>query len=221
MAELVKIPFASSEYRARFEHPYIPFIGLDRPRAFEAVFTALLPFNLRLENTEFISTGTPADHKTIFKLPDRGIRFEFGAEDYKFTKEQPNWSEAEADGQILLTAERALMEGSDANIASCTVILAMHLQPLAKSREEILAPFLPDPLKIFLTQRQAQSYGTHLKFADGDGLIDFSLALANGIFFRFSSEFTGHPPLAEVLAKVRNDQDVWFEVLGVEHATNA
>jgi hypothetical protein len=221
MAEVVKIPFATSEYQARFERPYIAFIGRDMPRAFDAVLTALLPFNIRLENTEVLTTGTPADHKVIFKIPERGIRFEFGAEEYKFTKEQANWSTVEADGQILLAAERALMEGSNANITSCIVTVAMHLQLLAKPREEILAPFLPDPFKTFLTQRQVQTYGHHLKFADGDVLLDFSVAFANGIFLRFSSHFPGHPPLAEVLAKVRSDQDTWFGILGVEEATNA
>jgi hypothetical protein len=223
MAELVKIPFATSEYQARFERPYIAFIGHDLQRAFEAVFTALLPFDLRLENTEILATGTFAEHKTIFKIPERGIRFEFGAHEYKFTKELANWSTVEADGQILLAAEGALMERSDAKIASCIATVTMHLQPLAKPREEILAPFLPDPFKIFLTQRQAQAqtYGNHLGFADGEVLIDFSVALANGIFLRFSSHFTGHPPLAEVLAKVRSDQVAWFGILGVEEATNA
>jgi hypothetical protein len=221
MAELVKIPFATSEYHARFERPYIAFIGLDRPRAFEAVFTALLPFNIHLENTEVLVTGTPADHRTIFRIPERGIRFEFGAEEYKFTKEQANWSTVEADGQILLAAERALMEGNDVNIASCIVTVAMHLQLLAKSREELLAPFFPDPFKIFLTQRQTQTHGSHLRFADGDVLLDFSVAFANGIFLRFSSQFTGHPPLAEVQTKVRSDQDMLFGILGVEEATNA
>ena len=59
MAELVKIPFASSEYQARFERPYIGFIGHDRARAFEAVLTALLPFNIRLENTEVAHDWNP------------------------------------------------------------------------------------------------------------------------------------------------------------------
>jgi hypothetical protein len=74
MPELIKIPLASAEYQARFERPYIGFIGHDRPRAFEAVLTALLPFTLRLANTEIVTTGTPADHKTIFRIPERGIK---------------------------------------------------------------------------------------------------------------------------------------------------
>ena len=87
MAELVKIPLANAEYQARFERPILVSLALTGQRAFEAVLTALLPFNLRLENTEIVTTGTPADHKTIFRIPERGIRFEFGAEEYRFSKE--------------------------------------------------------------------------------------------------------------------------------------
>ena len=221
MAELVQIPFASAEYLAHFERPYIGFIGLDRQRAFEAVFTALLPFNIHLADTEVVTTGTPADHKIIFKLPERRIRFEFGAEEYRFNKDGLSWTMAEDDGQILLAAERALIEGTDAKIAWCIVRVAMHLQLLTKPREEILAPFIPEPFKIFMTQRQTQSYGNHLLYADGDVLLDFSVGFSNAIFLRFSSTFNGQPPLSEVLEKVRNDQTALFGILGIEEATNA
>jgi hypothetical protein len=221
MPELVIIPSSSAEYEARFERPYIGFISYDRARAYEAVLTALLSFNLRLENTEIVTTGTPANHKTIFRIPERGISFQFGAETYKFNKDFSFWAAANEDGQILLAAERALMEGSGAKVASCRVVVAMHLQPLSKPREEILAPFIPEPFKIFMTQRQTQSYGNHFLFADGDVLLDFSVGFANGIFLRFSSRFMGHPPLSEILAKVRSDQAALFGLLGVEEAVNA
>src|SRR5262249_5833712 len=107
MAELVKIPVASVEYRARFERPYVGFINYDGLRAFEAVLTALLPFNLRLENTEIVTTGTPANRKAIFRIPERGISFQFGAEEYRFSKEPAFWAAAEDDGQILLAAQQA------------------------------------------------------------------------------------------------------------------
>ena len=221
MGELVQIRFASAEYQARFERPYIGFISLERLRAFEAVFSALLPFNLRLENTEVVSTGTPADHKTIFTIPERGIRFEFGAEEYRFNKDALSWTTAENDGQILLAAEHALMDGSSAKVAWCMVRVAMHLQLLTKPREEILSHFIPEPFKTFMTQRPAISYGNHLILADGDVLLDFSAVIANGIFLRYSSNFNGHPPLSEVLAKVRSDQAALFGVLNIEEATNA
>ena len=81
---------SSSEYQACFTRPSIGFIGLERPRAFEAVLTALLPFNLRLENTEILTTGTLAEYKTIFRYQNGAFAFEFGAEDYNFTKELAN-----------------------------------------------------------------------------------------------------------------------------------
>ena len=162
MAELVKIWLASAEYQARFERPYVGFIGVERLRAFEAVLTALLPFDLRLENTEFATTGTPAEYRTIFRIPERGISFQFGAEEYRFSKEFSSWATAEKDSEIFEAAERALLEGSSARVASCRVIVAMHLQPLTMPREVILAPFIPEPFKTLMTQRQTQSYAvTH------------------------------------------------------------
>ena len=221
MSELVKIPLANAEYQACFERPHIDFIGLNRQRAFEAVLTALLPFNLRLENTEIVTMGTPAEHKSIFRIPERGILFEFGAEQYRFGKELSSWEAADEVRQILHAAESALMGGSGVKVASCRVIVAMHLQPLTKPREAILAPFVPEPFKIFMTQRQTQSHAHHFTFSDGDVLLDFSAVFANGIFLRFSSHFNEHPPLSEVLDKVRSDQDALFGMLGVEEATNA
>src|SRR5207248_3062756 len=157
-------------------------ISYNRLQAFEAVLTALLPFHVRLEHTEIVTTGTLANQKVIFRIPDRGLSFQFGAEEYRFSKELASWATTEDDGQILLAAERALLEGSGAKVASCRVIVEMHLQLLTKRREEILAPFVPEPFKALMTQRQTQSYGNHLRFADGDVLLDFSLAYENGIF---------------------------------------
>jgi len=174
-----------------------------------------------LEDTEFITTGTPAAHKTIFKIPERGVRFEFGAEEYRFSKERASWATTEDDGQILLAAEHALMEGRDVRVVSCGVVVAMHLELLNKRREEVLAPFIPEPFKVFMRERQVRTYGNHLRFADGDVLLDFSAVFPNGIFLRFSSHFNGKPSQPEILAKVRDDQAALFGILGIEEATSA
>jgi hypothetical protein len=220
MADPVKIPLASAEYQVRFERPHVGFIGHDRVRAFEAVFTALLPFNLRLENTEVVTTGTPADHKAVFRIPERRISFQYGAEDYRLNKEAAFWAEAEKDGEILIAAEQALMEGSTAQVGLCIVTVAMHLQPVTKTREEILAPFFPQPYKVLEAQRPIQAYAYHIRWADGDVLMDYSVGFANGIFLRFITHFKGKPPLSEVLKKVRSEQDTIFGILGVEEATD-
>jgi hypothetical protein len=221
MPELVKIPMASAEYLARFDRPYVGLIAGDRPRAFEAVVAALLPFDFRLANSELVTTGTLADHKVICRIPERGISFQFGAEDYRFGKDGSSWSTAEEDARVLLAAEHALLEASGAKVDSRLVTIAMHMQPLTKTRDEILAPFVPEPFKRLVINRPPQSFGTHVKWKDGDVLLDFSVALANGVFLRLSSQFTGQPPLSDILTKMRSDEEMLFGILGIEEAANA
>ena len=221
MPEAVKIPAASAEYQARLVRPYIGLIAEDRPRVFESVATALLPFGFRLANAEIVTIGTPAEHKVVFRIPERGISFQFGAEEYRFGKDGASWNTADEDAQVLVAAERALTERSGVQVETCVFTLAMHLQPVSKTREEVLAPFLPAPFKTLLGQRQAQTFANHVKWADGDLLIDFSVGYANGIFLRLTSCFKGLPPLADILAKSRSDEDAVFGVLGVEEQTNA
>jgi len=231
MAELVKIPLASAEYVARFVRPWVGFIGIDRPRAFDAIVTALLPFQLRISNAQISDTGTLAEWKTIFKLPERGITFQFGAEEIRFSKEGSSWSTAPEDIRVLQAAENALMEigrnpafstgdARAAVIESCTVSLNMHLQLLHKSRDEVLSPFLPEAVREFAKKRGAQRFGGHLFFVDGDIFIDSSLAYANGIFLRVSTQFKGRPAIEEMLAKVRADEDEIFRILDIEEEVN-
>ncbi len=222
MPELVKIPLASAEYAARFDRPYIGLLASDRTKVFESIVTALLPFKFRLANTEFVTTGTPADNRVIFRIPERGISFQFGAEEYKFVKDGSSWSTEAADVEVWRAAETALLTESGAKVESCSVNLAMHLQLLSKTRDQVLAPFIPGPFKELLIERQVQTFGCHLRFADGgDVLLDYSLAYANGIFLRLLSQFKGQPPQPDILAKVRSDQVQVFRVLDVKEATEA
>jgi hypothetical protein len=216
MPHLFKIPAASVEYQARFERPCIGFIGTDRPRAAEAIVDALLPFNFQLANSESVSAGNLAAHKVTFKLPERGISLYFSAEEYRFTKDGANWETAEQDGQVLVAAERALLNDSSAKVARCTVNLAMHLQLLTTPRDEVLAPFVPEPFRRLFMERQIMSYGNHLKWSTGDLLLDFSLLFANGIFIRFSVQFDGHPPLPEIMTAVRREQEGICQILDVQ-----
>jgi len=221
MPEQVKIPMANAEYLARFDRPYVGLIAWDMARILEAIVLALLPFKFRLANTEVVTAGTPADHKVIFKIPERGISFQFGAEEYRFAKEGSSWTTMDEDSQVLMAAEQALLGNSGAKIQSCTIAIAMHLQPLAKTREELLAPFAPEPFRTLMAKRHVETFGNHLKWADGDVLLDFSIPFANGIFLRLSSQFSGLPPLPDILAKVRSDEAAVFEALGIEEARNA
>lgn len=213
MPDLVKVPLSSTEYQARFQRPFIGFIGADRSRAVEALVDALLPFGFRLENSDVVAVGSLAEHKVSFRFPDKGISLLFGAEYFQFTKEGSNWATAADDLKILVAAEQALLHESSAKVGNCLVTVAMHAQLLTRPREEVLFPFIPGPLREW---RKAVSYGNHLKWADGDLLIDFSAVIANGIFLKFSSRFEGHPPAQEILERVLADETAIYQLLGID-----
>jgi hypothetical protein len=84
-----------------------------------------------------------------------------------------------------------------------------------KQREEVLAPFIPVPFHVW-TERNALSYGNHLRWANGDLLLDFSAVYANGIFLKFSCRFDGHPPTQEMLEKVQSEENAIFQLLGIQ-----
>ncbi len=218
MPELVRIPAATAEVVARFDRPYIGLLVADRGKVFEAIMTALLPFNFRLANTEVVSTGKPAEEKLIFRIPERGITFQYGAEEYRFTKDGSSWSTAAEDVAVWSAAENALLTEGAAKVASCTAMLAMHIVPLSKTRDEVIAPFISAPLKQF-SGRQTKAFGCHIRFADGgEVLLDYSLGHANGVFLRVSSQMEGKPPIVDILARVRSDEEQMFKMLDVQEA---
>ena len=220
MSDLVKIPSASAEYLGRFDRPYLRLLTDDRRRVIESIVTALLPFNFRLANTELVTTGTLADNRVIFRIPERGISFQFGAEEYRFGKDGSSWSTAGKDAEVWHAAESALLTESGANVESCEITLMMHLQLLSRTRDQVLEPFIPEPFKQLLIEREAQAFGCHLRFADGgDVLLDHSLAYANGIFLRLTSHFKGQPTRNDILAKVRSDQEKVFGMLDIQEAS--
>ena len=97
----------------------------------------------------------------------------------------------------------------------------MHLQPLAKTRDQLLAGFIPPPFLSLATEKGVQSVASHIKFGGGEILLDYSLAYANGVFLRLSSIFQGHPTQAEMLARMTADQERVFKILDIQEAGTA
>jgi hypothetical protein len=222
MAERVKIPAASAEVIARFDRPYIGLLTSDKAKVLEGLLVGLLPFKARLANTEIIDSAKPSEDKVILRLPEHGLTFQFGAEEYRFSKDGASWATAEQDGKIWQVAESAVLESSGAKIVSFTITLAMHLQVLSMPREIVLAPFLAPPFQQLLVEREAQTHGCHVRFVDGgDVLIDYSLAYANGIFVRLSAQFEGKAPIADMFARLRADEERILEILDIEQEAEA
>ncbi len=213
MPSLIKIPYSTVEFQARFARPVIKLIA-GNAEVVQCAIDALLPFGFQFANME--TQGTPTTHKTILRLPERNIVFQFGADGCTFTKDTANWQTAEEDLKVLMAAESSML-AQGAEVVARTVTVAMHLQLLETPREEILARFTPPPFLGNLPPeyRPIQFAGV-VKFPSGSILFDNSATVANGIFVRFSSDFDGAGSLQGVMARVRRDEEFVFSMLDVQ-----
>jgi hypothetical protein len=217
MPSLIKILYSTAEYQARFARPAIQLIA-EKAGPVQAVVDALLPFGFQFANTE--TGGVLAAHRTTFRIPERSIVFQFGAEECRFTKDASNWATAEEDIKVLAAAESAVL-AQGAEVTARSVTVAMHLQLLETPRAEILSRFSPEPLyKNVPEGYQPTQFAVAVKLVHGSILVDHSATVANGIFVRVTSEFDATPSLLEIMAKVRLDEQFLFGVLDVEEVNH-
>jgi hypothetical protein len=215
MPEPVRIPVAAAELTARFASPCLPILAGRRPEVFETLVKALQPFGFQLANAEIIASPKPSEDRLIFRLPERGISIQVGAEECKLTKEAASWLSAEDDVKIWCAVESSLSSAVSPVIGSRTATVAMHVVPSSRSRDELLRPFLPLPLTRLFDSR-CIAHAAHVRFEDGcELLFDYSLAYANGLFIRLTMVFGAEVPTGQLLTDLRGQQLRLFDSLGI------
>jgi len=215
----VKIPYSSAEYQVRFARPIIKLIA-DRALAVQQVVDALLPFGFLLKNAETLSPNNPAEQKIIFRLPERTSSFQFGAEGFIFNKENANWTTASDDINVIEASERALLEGTKVEILTRTLTLAMHLQLLDGTREQVLDKFLPEPFREASEGQSVKSHGAQVTWQHGSMLVDYSAVVANGVFLRVANDFEASKTIRDMATHMYSGEKFAFQMLGVEEASN-
>ena len=214
MPEKVTIPIAFLEYSAEFERPLLPAL-MDRARIVQAIFDALTPWGMEIDNVEPITTGKPSHQGVNFKLPEKKVVFFFGAASCKFTKDDANWAAAEEMSKILTAARRALFDTSGAEMSVQKTFIALHLQPRSKTFVEILKPFLSPALQS-LENANVKTGASIIKWEKRRIVLDGSAALANAVFLKFEREFDAHADLESIAFQLKNDEDAIFKMLDVE-----
>ena len=213
MPSLIKIPYSTVEYQARFAGPVVKLIA-GQAEVIQAVVDALLPFGFQFMNME--TQGTLANYNTILRLPGRNIVFQYGADGCTFTKDSSSWQTTEEDLRVLIAARSAVL-AQGAEVGAQTVTLAMHLQLLETPREDILTRFTPPPLRAELSSEYKPiEFAGAAKFSHGSLLFDYSATVANGIFVRFISRFDGKASLEDIVVRVRKDEAFVFTLLDVQ-----
>jgi hypothetical protein len=213
MPELVTIPISYFEVTFDFENPSIK-LWLDRAEAVQAMFSALKPWDIFVDDVDAITTGKPSEQGVKFKLPAKRSSFFFGPALCKFTRDATNWSLAEETIQILDAAMSALLSTTNIIVAKQKTVIALHLQPKTAPFFEILRPFVPSPLAA-LEPGPMKTMAAVAKWDKRKVTIDGSGQVANGIFLRFEREFAGKVSYTEIAEQLKADEDALFSMLGI------
>jgi hypothetical protein len=210
----ITIPISFFEYTAEFSRPLLTAL-MDRARIVQAIFDALAPWALEIDNVEPITTGKPSEQGVIFKLPRKKISFFFGAGSCKFQKDDADWASAEEMIAILTAALDALKSTSGAEVRLQRTAIALHLQPRNTTFLEILRPFLSSAIQA-LDDGDPMTGASVVKWGNRRVYLDGSNALANALFLKFEREFNDQTNFENIAVQLKGDEDAIFKMLDVE-----
>jgi hypothetical protein len=207
MPEKVTIPISFLEYDAEFVRPIFAAL-MDRASIVQAIFDAMSPWKLEIDNVEPITSGKPSEQGIKFKIPEKKVTFLFGAGSCRFTKDDADWASAEETIGILAAALDALKASSGAAFSAQHVAFALHIQPKKAKFLDLLKPFLSPILQ--------ELEGEGVKWDRRRVVLDGSGALANALFLKFEREFDGSSNLREIAIQMKTDEDTLFKILDIE-----
>lgn len=213
MPELISIPIASFEATFKYKDTNV-MLWLDRANVVQALFTALKPWDVDVDNVEIISVGKPSEQGIRFKLPSKRIAFFFSAAVSSFTKDNADWESAEETITIMDLAFSTLAKSAKIEVATIETVIALHMQPKTLPFMKILGPFVPPQLATL--NGEIRSMASIIKWDKRKVIIDGSGQVANGVFLRFDREFDGTATYKEIAEQLRADEEVLFAMLGVK-----
>lgn len=214
MPEIVTTPISYFEIEMDYTEPDIK-MWLDRANVVQAVYGALKPWNVTVDDVKILQTGKPSEQGIKFKIPAKLSSFFFGPAYCKFTRDSTSWGVAEETIQIVEAATSALLSQTRAVIAKRKTIIALHVQPKTLPFIQLTAPLIPRQLAA-LEKEPAKTIAVVVKWAKRKMTIDGSGQLANGIFLRFEREFDGSVAYEQMAHQLKADEDQVFAMLGVQ-----
>jgi hypothetical protein len=212
MSESVVIPISYFEATFDYKEPNV-MLWLDRAVVVQALFRALKPWNIAVDDVEIIGTGKPSEQGLKFKLPQKQVSFFFSAALCKFTKDNADWESAEETIAIMDAAYSALARTGKIEAATKKTVIALHMQPKTLPFMDILRPFVP--AQLLALDGDIRTMATIVKWEKLKVIIDGSGQLANGLFLRFERDFDGAATYHEMAAQLRKDEETLLAILDV------
>jgi len=214
MPEKVNIPISLFEYVADFTRPVVA-IWMDRAQIVQAMFDALIPWKLNIDNVEPVLNGKASEQGLNIRLPEKRVTFFFGPTTCKFTKDDADWASAEETINILTAATNTLKKVGGVEISAQRTSIMLHLQPKATSFLNILKPFLSPAIQA-LENESAMTGAAIVKWDKRRVILDGSAALANAVFLKFEREFNGDANFEDIALQLRTDEEAILRMLDVE-----
>ena len=187
---------------------------MDRAAIVEAVYEALRPWNINVDNIEVITTGKPSEQGVKFKVPEKQASFFFGASTCKFTRDGTNWQTAEETIKILDAALSAFHQHSNTKVKTFKTAVALHVQPKTKKFIDITMPLIPPPMAA-LDKEPAQSMAVIVKWPTHRVTIDGSAQVANSVFIRYERDFPAETDYETMAKQLYDDELQVFRMLDI------
>jgi hypothetical protein len=213
MPEIVETHLSFFEAEIEFVEPNLK-IWLDRIAIIEAVYAALRPWNITIDNVEIVTEGTPSQQGVRFKVPERRASFFFSAAACKFTRDSTSWQTAEETIQILDAALKAFQATSSTRFKAFKTAVALHFRPKVKPFMDVLRPIIPTPMAR-LEQEPSSSMAVIVKWSGRRVTIDGSAQIANGLFVRYERDFPGTVSYEDMAKQLYADEIQICEMLDV------
>jgi hypothetical protein len=214
MAELVTFPISYFEVEMEYTEPHMK-LWLDRVNAVQAVYAALKPWNVTIDDVDIVTTGKPSEQGIKFKIPQKLSTFFFSASYCKFTRDSTNWAIAEETVRIIDAAVTALRSQIGGVIAKRKTVIVLHIQLKTTPFVQLVAPLMPKQLSA-LEDGPVKTMASIIVWDKRKITIDGSAQLANGIFLKYEREFDGSVPYADIAFQLKADEDQILTMLGVQ-----
>jgi hypothetical protein len=218
MPEQVTIPISFFEYAADFEVPLMR-LWMDRVPIVQAVFNALRPWNVLLDNVEAVTAGKPSEQGVNIKLPVHRSSFFFGPAGCKFVKEAADWASAEEIIRLVQTAREALLASSGGVISVQRTAISLHAQLKEKEFIDVLKRFI-SPSIAGLHDERMTAAATIIRWQKHRLVLDSSASVANALFVRLERDFDAGVQLEEMASELRKDEEVVFKLLDIEEVVS-
>lgn len=213
MPEPISIPVSYFEATFNYKEPNV-MLWLDRATVVQALFIALKPWQIAIDNVEIITTGKPSEQGLRFKLPQKQIAFFFSPTMCKFSKDNADWESAEETITIMDVAFSSLAKSGKIEAATIETAIALHMQPKTLSFMKILGRFVPAQFAVL--DGDVRTMASIIKWDKRKVIIDGSGQLANGLFLRFEREFDGTTTYQQIAEQLRADEVALFAMLDVK-----